>query len=55
LLLYFRAARLYLVGKPVYPLDVHYNQAWRPLPDYGVYQLILIADLALPGNWQLGK
>ena len=29
--------------------------AWRPLPDYGVYQLILIADLALPSNWQLEK
>ena len=28
--------------------------AWRPLPHYCVYQLILIADLALPSNWQLG-
>jgi hypothetical protein len=47
--------KLFLQGRLVYPLATHYCQTWQHQPDYGAYQLILIADLALPSNWQLGK
>jgi hypothetical protein len=44
--------KLFLQGKPVYPLKGHYCQAWQHLPDYGAYHAVLIADSALPGKWQ---
>lgn len=46
--------RLFLQGRPVYPLPTHYCQTWQHLLDYGVYHAILIADPALPGKWQPG-
>ncbi len=46
--------KLFLQGRPVYPLPTHYSQAWQHLPDYGVYHAALIADPALPGKWQPG-
>jgi hypothetical protein len=47
--------RLFLQGKPVYPLPTHYCQTWQHLPDYGAYHATLIADPALPGKWQPGE
>ncbi len=47
--------KLFLQGRPVYPLATHYCQTWQHLPDYGVYHATLIADPALPGNWQPGE
>ncbi|GAP10012.1 hypothetical protein BECAL_01166 [Bellilinea caldifistulae] len=47
--------RLFLQGRPVYPLPTHYCQTWQHLPDYGVYHATLIADPALPGKWQPGE
>jgi hypothetical protein len=47
--------KLFLQGRSVYPLATHYSQTWQHLPDYGAYHVTLIADLALPSNWQLGK
>jgi hypothetical protein len=46
--------KLFLQGRPVYPLAAHYSQTWQHLPDYGVYHATLIADPALPGKWQPG-
>jgi hypothetical protein len=47
--------KLFLQGRPVYPLATHYSQTWQHLPDYGAYHATLIADPALPGKWQLGE
>jgi hypothetical protein len=47
--------KLFLQGKPVYPLPTHYSQTWQHLPDFGAYHATLIADLALPGKWQPGE
>jgi hypothetical protein len=47
--------KLFLQGRPVYPLPSHYYQTWQHLPDYGAYHAALIADLALPGKWQTGE
>ena len=47
--------KLFLQGRPVYPLTTHYSQTWQHLPDYGAYHAILIADPALPGKWQPGE
>lgn len=47
--------RLFLQGRPVYPLPTHYCQAWQHLPDYSAYHATLIADPALPGKWQAGE
>jgi hypothetical protein len=47
--------KLFLQGKPVYPLATHYCQTWQHLPDYGAYHATLIADTALPGKWQPGE
>ena len=47
--------KLFLQGRPVYPLATHYSQTWQHLPDYGAYHAILIADPALPGKWQPGE
>ncbi|MDI6696231.1 MAG: hypothetical protein QME21_14390 [Anaerolineales bacterium] len=44
--------KLFLQGRPVYPLATHYTQAWQRLPDYGAYHAALIANPALPGKWQ---
>jgi hypothetical protein len=44
--------KLFLQGRPVYPLATHYCQTWQHLPDYGAYHATLIADPALPGKWQ---
>ena len=46
--------KLFLQGRPVYPLPTHYCQTWQHLPDYGAYHATLIADPALPGKWQAG-
>jgi len=46
--------KLFLQGRPVYPLASHYSQTWQHLPDYGAYHATLIADPALPGKWQQG-
>ncbi len=46
--------KLFLQGRPVYPLASHYGQTWQHLPDYGAYHVVLIADPALPGKWQSG-
>jgi hypothetical protein len=47
--------KLFLQGRPVYPLPTHYSQTWQHLPDYGAYHATLIADPALPGKWQPGE
>ena len=47
--------KLFLQGRPVYPLASHYNQSWQQLPDYGAYHATLIANPALPGKWQPGE
>lgn len=47
--------KLFLQGRPVYPLPTHYSQTWQHLPDYGAYHATLIADTALPGKWQPGE
>jgi hypothetical protein len=47
--------KLFLQGKPVYPLPTHYSQTWQHLPDFGAYHATLIADPALPGKWQPGE
>ena len=47
--------KLFLQGRPVYPLATHYCQTWQHLPDYGAYHATLIADPALPGKWQPGE
>lgn len=47
--------KLFLQGRPVYPLPTHYCQTWQYLPDYGAYHATLIADPALPGKWQAGE
>jgi hypothetical protein len=47
--------KLFLQGRPVYPLASHYSQTWQHLPDYGAYHATLIADPALPGKWQPGE
>jgi hypothetical protein len=47
--------KLFLQGRPVYPLATHYCQTWQHLPDYGAYHTTLIADPALPGKWQPGE
>ena len=47
--------KLFLQGRPVYPLATHYCQTWQHLPDYGAYHATLIADPALPGKWQSGE
>jgi hypothetical protein len=47
--------KLFLQGRPVYPLPTHYTQTWQHLPDYGAYHATLISDLALPGKWQPGE
>jgi len=47
--------KLFLQGRPVYPLATHYCQTWQHLPDYGAYHAALIADLALLGRWQPGE
>jgi hypothetical protein len=47
--------KLWLQGRPVYPLPTHYSQTWQHLPDYGAYHATLIADPALPGKWQPGE
>ena len=47
--------KLFLQGRPVYPLPTHYYQTWQHLPDYGAFHVTLIADTALPGKWQSGE
>ena len=47
--------KLFLQGRPVFPLPMHYSQTWQHLPDYGTYHAALIADPALPGKWQPGE
>jgi len=47
--------KLFLQGRPVYPLASHYCQTWQHLSDYGAYHATLIADPALPGKWQPGE
>ena len=47
--------KLFLQGRPVYPLATHYSQTWQHLPDYGAYHATLIADPALPDKWQPGE
>jgi hypothetical protein len=47
--------KLFLQGRPVYPLATHYSQTWQHLPDSGAYHAALIADPALPGKWQAGE
>ena len=47
--------KLFLQGRPVYPLANHYNQTWQHLPDYGAYHAVLIVDSALPGKVQSGS
>ena len=47
--------KLFLQGRPVFPLPTHYSQTWQHLPDYGAYHATLIADPALPGKWQPGE
>lgn len=47
--------KLFLQGRPVYPLATHYCQTWQHLSDYGAYHATLIADPALPGKWQSGE
>jgi hypothetical protein len=47
--------KLFLQGRPVYPMATHYCQTWQHLPDYGAYHATLIADPALPGKWQPGE
>jgi hypothetical protein len=47
--------KLWLQGRPVYPLATHYSQTWQYLPDYGAYHATVIADPALPGKWQPGE
>jgi len=42
--------KLFLQGRPVYPLATHYSQTWQHLPDYGAYHATLIANPALPGK-----
>ena len=44
--------KLFLQGRPVYPLAIHYCQTWQHLPDYGAYHITLITDPALPGKWK---
>ncbi|HWQ83521.1 MAG TPA: hypothetical protein VN363_03080 [Anaerolineales bacterium] len=47
--------KLFLQGRPIYPLPTHYCQTWQHLPDYGAHHAALIADPALPGKWQPGE
>lgn len=47
--------KLFLQGRPVYPLPTHYCQVWQHLPDYGAYHATLIADPSLLGKWQPGE
>jgi hypothetical protein len=47
--------KLFLQGRPIYPLATHYCQTWQHLPDYGAYHATLIADPALSGKWQPGE
>lgn len=47
--------KLFLQGRPVYPLPTHYCQTWQHLPDYGAYHATLIADPAVLGKWQPGE
>jgi hypothetical protein len=47
--------KLFLQGRPVYPLSTHYSQTWQHLPDYGAYHATLIANSALLGKWQSGE
>jgi hypothetical protein len=47
--------KLFLQGRPIYPLATHYCETWQHLPDYGAYHAVLIADPALPGKWQPGE
>jgi hypothetical protein len=47
--------KLFLQGRPVYPLATHYCQTWQHLPDYGAYHVTLIADPPLLGKWQPGE
>ncbi len=47
--------KLFLQGRPVFPLHTHYSQTWQHLPDYGAYHATLIADPALSGKWQSGE
>jgi len=47
--------KMWLQGRPVYPLTTHYCQTWQHLPDYGAYHATLIADPVLPGKWQPGE
>ena len=47
--------KLFLQGRPVYPLASHYCQTWQHLPDYGAYHTTLIAEPALPGKYQPGE
>jgi hypothetical protein len=47
--------KLWLQGRPVFPLPTHYFQTWQHLPDYSAYHATLIADPALPGKWQVGE
>jgi len=46
--------KLFLQGRPVYPLPTHYCQTWQHLPDFNAHHATLIADPALPGKWQPG-
>jgi len=47
--------KLFLHGRPVYPLAIRYSQTWQHLPDYGAYHATLLADPVLPGKWQHGE
>jgi hypothetical protein len=47
--------KIWLQGRPVYPLPTHYCQTWQHLLDYGAYHATLIADPALPGKRQPGE
>lgn len=47
--------KLFLQGRPVYPLASHYCQTWQHLSDYRAYHATLIDDAALPGKWQAGE
>jgi hypothetical protein len=47
--------KLFLQGRPVYPLPTYYCQAQQHLPDYGAYHATLTADTALLGKWQPGE
>jgi len=47
--------KLFLQGRPVYPLATDYCQTWQHLTDYRAFHATLIADPALPGKWQPGE